>query len=56
MRDDDGMPLLMVTVGPAALAVPEGQAAQFQALGATVRDGTFSAAGDLGRVFGTAPG
>ena len=51
LRDDDGA-LLTVTVGLADLSVPEGQPAQFHALGATVRDGTFSAAGDLNRVFG----
>ena len=51
VRDDDG-PLLAVTVDPAALTVREGQPAQFYAVGATATDGTFTAPGDLARVFG----
>ena len=51
VRDDDGMPLLAVTVDPAALSVREGLPAQFHAVGATVTDGTFTMPADLGRLF-----
>ena len=52
VRDDDGMPLLAVTVDPAALSVREGLPAQFHAVGMTVTDGTFTMPADIGRLFG----
>ena len=50
VRDDDGT-LLTVSLEPSSLTVSEGAAARFEVVAATVFDDTFTAPGDLDRVF-----
>ena len=50
VRDDDGT-LLTVSLEPSSLTVSEGGAARFEVVAATVFDDTFTAPGDLDRVF-----
>ena len=52
VRDDDGMPLVTVSLDPTDLSVAEGEHAAVDVVAATVRDGTFTEPGDLDRVFG----
>ena len=52
VRDDDGT-LLTLGAEPETLSVREGQPAQVGVAARTVADGTFTAAGDFGRVFGS---
>ena len=52
VRDDDGATLLTVSLEPSSLTVSEDGAAQFEVAAETVFDETFTAAGDLDRVFG----
>ncbi len=52
VRDDDGMPLMTVSLDPTDLLVAEGEHAAVDVVAATVRDGTFTEPGDLDRVFG----
>ena len=52
VRDDDGMPLVTVSLDPTDLSVAEGEHAAVDVVAATLRDGTFTEPGDLDRVFG----
>ena len=52
VRDDDATPtLLTISLEPSSVTVSEGGAARFEVVAATVFDDTFTAPGDLDRVF-----
>ena len=51
VRDDDGDPLVSFAITPATLTVSEGQTRKLSIVSQTVQDMTFTAVGDLRRVF-----
>ena len=56
VRDDDGDPLVSFAITPATLTVSEGQTRKLSIVSQTVQDMTFTAVGDLRRVFPEAHG